>query len=176
MIKPILMFSPFSRLLLLLLCVVLSLLGAYFSLWPLLIFSTLCSIALLWGYYKIGTVPLALIKARKNEFDKAEKVLDLIQNPDRLSKKYKAYYYFIRGFIARERDQFKESKTCLDEVLAIGMKMESDRAMTLLALADMELIDRHEERARAYFIQIKNLKVNASLMPSIRKMQEFLNV
>jgi hypothetical protein len=170
------MFTPFSRLLLLLLCVALSLLGAYLSLWPLLVFSTLCSIALLWGYYKIGTVPLALIKTRKNEFDKAEKILDLIQNPDRLNKKYKAYYYFIRGFIARERDQFEESKTCLDEVLAIGMKTETDRAMTLLALADMELLHQKEDSARVYFMQLKNLKVNASLMPSIRKMQEFLKV
>lgn len=170
------MFTPLSRLLLLLLCVGISLLGAYLGLWPLLIFSTLCSIALLWGYYKIGTVPLALIKIRKNEFDKSEKILDLIQNPDRLNKKYKSYYYFIRGFIARERDQFTESKTCLDETLSIGMKRETDRAMTLLALADMELVNQNEASARNYFVQIKNLKVNASLMPSIRKMQEYLNV
>jgi len=170
------MFTPFSRFLILILCVALSVTGAIFGIWTLLIISTLISLFILWGYYNVGTVYLALGKMRKNEFEQAEKLLEQIKNPDRLNKNYKSYFYFIRGIIAHEMDRFDEASTCLKEALRIGMKRESDRAMTLLALTDMEMVQKNETAARNYFLQIKNLKVSPSLMQPIRKMQEWLDV
>lgn len=170
------MFTPFARLSLLVLCIILSTLGAIYNIWPLLIISTLFSILILWGYYRNGTVYLALNKTRKNQFEKATSLLDQIKNPDRLNKSNRSYYYFIRGIIAHEENQFEASKVCLQESLSIGIKNESDRAMALLALADMELVEKKTDAAKVYFLQLKNLKVNKALMPSIRKMQEWLGV
>lgn len=170
------MFTPVSRLILLLLCALLSIAGAYFGIWPILIFTLIASVGLLWGYYKKGSVLLALSRLRKNEFAEAEKMLDYIQRPELLSKTGKASYYFVSGFLAREKDMFREAKPFLQHALEIGLKDENDRAMTLLALADMELMFKQEEAARTYFLQMKGLKVHKSLMPEIRKMQEWLDV
>lgn len=170
------MFTPFARLSLLVLCIILSTLGAIYNIWPLLIISTLFSILILWGYYRNGTVYLALNQTRKNQFEKATSLLDQIKNPDRLNKSNRSYYYFIRGIISHEENQFEASKVCLLESLSIGIKNESDRAMALLALADMELVEKKKDAAKVYFLQLKNLKVNKALMPSIRKMQEWLGV
>lgn len=170
------MFTPFSRFLILILCVILSAIGAYLGIWTFLILSTFISLFILYGYYNVGTVFLALGKMRKNDFVKAATLLDQIKNPDRLNKNYRSYFYFIRGIIAHEEDQFLDSKTCLLEALSIGIKKESDRAMALLALTDMEMVNKNESQARNYFVQIKNLKVQQALMPHIRKMQEWLKV
>lgn len=170
------MFTPFSRFLILILCVALSITGAILGVWPLLIVSSIVSLIILWGYYNVGTVSLALGKMRKNEFEEAEKLLDQIKNPDKLNKKNKANFYFIRGMIAHELDQFEESRTCIKQALDIGMKQESDRAMALLAMTDMEMVAKNTSAARQYFLQIKNLKVSPGLMQPIRQMQEWLNV
>lgn len=170
------MFTPFSRFLILILCVGLSITGALLEIWSLLVGSTLISLFILWGYYNAGTVKLALGKMRKDAFEEADKLLDLIKNPDKLNKKNKAYFYFIRGMIAHENSKMEDAKTCIKEALDIGMKQESDRAMALLAMADIEMVDKNPTSARYYFVQIKNLKVSPSLMPPIRQMQEWLNV
>lgn len=170
------MFTPFSRLLILILCVLLSVIGASFGIWTLLIFSTLISLVILWGYYNVGTVSLALAKMRKNDFKEAQKLLDQIKNENRLNTNNKANFFFIRGMIAHEEERFEESRTCLKEALAIGIKKESDKAMALLAMADLEMVEKNPDGARHYFLQIRNLKVNPSLMPPIRKMQEWLNI
>jgi hypothetical protein len=170
------MFTPLSRLILLLLCALLSLAGAYFGIWPVLIFTFIASVGLLWGYYKAGSVLLSLSRFRKNEFPEAEKMLDYIQRPELLSKANQANYYFISGFLAREKDMFREAKPFLQRALEIGLKNQNDRAMTLLALADMELMTKQEAEAKKYFLQMKGLKVHKSLMPEIRKMQEWLDV
>lgn len=170
------MFTPFSRFLILILCIALSITGALLGIWPLLIVSTFISLFILWGYYTAGTVNLALAKMRKNEFEAASKLLDQIKNPDKLNKKNKANFYFIRGMIAHETDQFEDSKMCIKIALEIGMKQESDRAMALLAMTDMEMVSKNPSTAREYFMKIKNLKVSPGLMQPIRQMQEWLNI
>ncbi len=170
------MFTPLSRFILLLLCAIASIIGAFFQIWTILILSTIFSLMLLIGYFKSSTVSLAYGRLKRNKFEEANTLLDHVKIPDRLTSRNRTNYYFIKGMIARENDSFTEAKQFLDQALALGIKNENDRAMTLLALADMELINKNEEQAKTYFMQIKNLKVAPSLMPTIRKMQSWLAV
>lgn len=170
------MFTSFSRFLILIFCIILSVIGSIFGIWPLLIVSTIVSLVILWGYYNVGTVNLALAKMRRNEFEDAGKLLDEIKNPDRLNKKNKANYYFIRGMIAHEDNQFEDARMCIKLALETGMKQESDRAMALLAMTDMEMMEKKPVAAREYFLQLRNLKVSPGLMQPIRQMQEWLDV
>lgn len=157
-------------------CALLSVLGAWLNFWPIFILTFAGSVALVWGYYKTGTVPLALARLRKNEFKEAEKLIDQILKPNLLSAKNKAYYYFINGLLTREKDQFNESKPFLEQAIQIGRLKEPDKAMALLALSDMELVLKHKSTAREYFLQLRGMKVHPSMMESVRKMQEWLDV
>lgn len=170
------MFSSLVRFILLILCAVLSAVGAWLGFWPVFIFTFAASFALLWGYYKAGTVPIALARLRKNEFKETEKLIDQVQKPELLSKRNKAYYYFISGMLTREHDQFKESKPFLEQSIDSGYLKEPDKAMALLALADMELVQQHKSAARAYFLQIKGMKVHPTMMDAVRKMQGWLDI
>lgn len=168
------MFTPFSRLLLLLLLAIASVLAAVLGIWSLLICSTVLSFLLLWGYYRYATVRLALSRIRKEDYKEAERIIDYTTKPQSLNKGQKAYYFFVKGLIAREKDQYEEAYMMLEEALTTGIKQESDRAMAILALTDMALIQKHRNDAKEYFSKIKDLKVDPKLMPAIRKMQQWL--
>ena len=168
------MFTPIVRFILLLICGLLAVLFAYLGSIPLIILCSVFSIFLLWGYYKRGTVSLALSKLRKNEYVAAEKIIALTTSPDKLSRSQKGYYYFIKAFAEREKDNYSGAESLFLRALAEGLKTEHDKAMSLLALADMEMIKGNKDVARDYLSQMKNLKVQPSLMPSIRRMQEWI--
>ena len=170
------MFTPLSRIILLLLCAGLSVVAAFFNLISVLIIASIISFILLYGYFRKGSVMLALRQLRKEDYKEAERVVDLNTQPDRLDKKDRAYYLFIKGFVAREKEQMEEAKIFLEEALQGGIKNQNDIAMAILALTDMEMVKQNRSAAKEYFLQIKDLKVNPDLMPSIRKMQEWLGV
>lgn len=170
------MFTPLSRIILLLLCAALSVVAASFGIYSLLIITSIASMMILYGYFRKGSVSLALSRLRHEEYTEAEKIINYTTKPERLDKKQKAYYLFVKGFIAREKDNFDEAKILLEESLNEGVKNQNDIAMAILALADMEMVKKNKNRAKEYFLQIKGLKVKPSLMPSIRKMQAWLEV
>jgi tetratricopeptide (TPR) repeat protein len=170
------MFTPFSRIILLLVCAALSVTAAVFNIYSLLIITSILSVILLYGYFRKGSVNLALSRLRNEDYTEAERILELTTHPERLDKKQKAYYLFIKGFVAREKDQFDQAKVFLEQSLHEGVRNQNDIAMALLALTDMEMVKKNRNRAKEYFVQMKDLKVKPSLMPSIRKMQEWLEV
>lgn len=170
------MFTPFSRIILLLLCAALSVTAAVIGIWSLLIITSICSVILLFGYFRKGSVALALSQLRKEDYAEAERIIDYTTQPERLDKKQKAYYLFVKGFIAREKDNFDEAKIFLEEALNDGIKNQNDIAMALLALTDMEMVRKNRIKAREYFVQMKDLKVKPDMMPAIRKMQEWLGM
>lgn len=168
------MFTPFSRLLFLLLLAAASVVAAVFGIWSLLILSSVLSFLLLWGYFRYATVKLALNRIRKEDYVEAKRLIAYTDKPDRLSKSQKAYFFFVKGFIAREEEQYDDAEMLLEEALTIGLSKENDRAMALLALADIAMVRRRRTQARTYVAKMKNLKVDPKLMPSIRKMQQWL--
>jgi len=159
-----------------LVCAALSVVAAFFNLVTLLIIASILSFMLLYGYFRKGSVMLALKQLRKEDYKEAERVIEMNSQPDRLDKKDRAYYLFVKGFVAREKDQYEEAKIYLEEALQGGIKNSNDIAMAVLALADMEMVKNNRKAAKEYFIQIRDLKVKPELMPSIRKMQEWLGM
>lgn len=170
------MFTPLSRIILLLLCAALSVAAAVWGIYSLLIITTILSCILLWGYFRRGSVPLALARLRNEEYTEAEKIIEQTTHPERLDKKQKAYYLYVKGFIAREKDNYPEAKRLLEASLNGDIRNQNDIAMALLALTDMEMVQHNKQQAKEYFLQMKDLKVKPSLMPSIRKMQDWLGV
>lgn len=170
------MLTPLPRLIILLICAILSVVAARFDIPLLLLLALAVSSWLLWDYFKAGTVPLALSRLTKNDYTEAERVIDLTRSPKYLSKRHKAFYFFIQGMIAREKNLFKEAEAFLTEAVNRRIKDQRYRGMALLALADLALLKNDRDTARAFLLQMKGFKVHPSLLPAVRKMQEWLNV
>ncbi len=111
---------------------------------------------------------------KEENFAEAQRVLDYTTYPERLDRKQRNNYLFVKGFLARENNHFEEATDLLEEALKNGIKNEQYQAMALLALADMYMIRENKTSAGKCLEMMKGLKVNSSLIPSIRKMQEWV--
>lgn len=168
------MFTPRLRFVLLVLLLLVASFAAAYNKIPVLVVAALCSIFLLWGYYKMSTVALALKELRKNDLDEAQRILDFCTRPEKLLKPQKAYYYFIKGYIAREKDYYDEAIAAYEQALDLGLKVDNDKAIALLSITDIYMLRKDITNAKRYFYRMKDLKVQPGLMEPIRKMQTFL--
>lgn len=173
-VKIFIVFTPLIRFTLLILCTVVGIISALSGWHYVIIVAALLSLSLLWGYYNVGTVYLALHKLRKGKYEESEQILSLTRRPEKLNKTRRAYYYYIKAYVARERDDFEQAKQFFNLALKDGLKTEHDQAVALLALADIALIQGDKKEARAYLERMRGLKVQPQLMPQIRQMQEYL--
>lgn len=170
------MFTPFVRILILVLCTILSIIAALNNVWSLLILSSLISVFILFGYFRESCVPLAIKAVEKEDYEKLKLLIGEIRHPDRLNKTNEAYYYFVKGMMERYEEHYDDAEKLLNVALVTGLKKEVHQAMAVLALSDIMIVKGNKTKARKYFEQIRGLRVGSKLMPEIRKMQQFLGV
>ncbi len=136
----------------------------------------IASIALLiWGYFKNGTVYLAFQQMKRENYDNAESLLSKIKNPKLLKKGQKSYYYFIKGFIELNKNNFHESFDYLTQALETGLRTENDTAIVILNLAGIELNRNNYDEAERYIAKTKSLKYKTELESEILRIEKELN-
>lgn len=72
------------------------------GIWVALIFFATAAILIL-SHFMFGTVLRARVALGQANVDKAEELLNQIKRPNWLTKRYQAYYYFVRALIASFR-------------------------------------------------------------------------
>ncbi len=136
-----------------------------------LLYGIVC-IALVIGYYRSGTVWLAYQQLRRQNYNKAITYLNLTKYPDKLAKSQKGYYYFIRGFVAMEEEQFEQAKNEFQQALEAGLRTQNDEAIAYLQLTDISLIYEDKTQAQDYLNTIKTLKYKPSLEEALDQIKE----
>lgn len=170
------MFLPLQRLLILIIISIAAVFMAMSGKVSYLLIASLISLFILWDYIQRSTVPITMNFIYKNKFKEAAKAIKHVTNIKRLNKNNQAKYYLAIGLIAHHEDDYPTANENLEKALALPLKSDSDRAMAILALSDIAIIQKHYSEAKAVFQQLKDLKVNKSLMPSIQQMQQYLKI
>ncbi len=133
------------------------------------------SIALLvWSHYKQGTVMLAAKAFHDKDYDKAERLLKEIRNPDRLSKSRRGFYEFIYGNIELQRNNFDKSEHHFQIASRFALRNENDKGIVLVQLANLNLRKHDFEKARAYTDKAKTLKLSARVQSIVEKIEKEL--
>src|SRR4051812_28849307 len=70
----------------------------------------LCIVLLIWSHYKQGSVMLAAKAFHQKDYDKAQRLLKEVADPDRLSKKRRGFYEFIYGNIELQRHNYETAE------------------------------------------------------------------
>ncbi len=129
-----------------------------------------------YGYFKYGTVYAAFQQLKKENIDKAEKLISKIRNPHNLSKQQKGYYYFTTGIIASEKNEFDLAKSELTKALEIGLRTKNDTSIVLLNLANIEYERRELFSANEYLNKLKNYELKPLVKSEMDKLTEKINV
>lgn len=130
---------------------------------------------LIWGYFNDGTVYIACQQLKRENYEKAEKLLSKIKNPDHLQKSQKSYYHFTKGFIELNKQNLAESFNQFTAALELGLRTENDTSIVTLTLASIELERKNFDEARKYLIKTKDIKHKPELKPEIERIETELN-
>lgn len=168
------MFTPFIRFILLIFLAGSSIIFAIQGKIVLLIIATLLSLFILWDYAVRKTVPLALKRMLQSDYEGAQKALDYITQPDKLTTQMFAKYQLTKGMILHHKDEFQDAHQALLLALAAPLANNTLRIMAILTLTDIAIINKRFNQAKDYFSQLDGMSIPKSLLPTVQKLEQFL--
>lgn len=131
-----------------------------------------CLIGLVVGYYRNGTVWLALQQLQRQNYDKAEAFLNEIKQPERLAKTQQGYYHFVKAFVAMSRDDINTAETLFTKALELGVRTQTREALIYLHLADIRVVHKDKAGAEAHLQKLKSLKYRPSMQSFVDEVSE----
>lgn len=129
----------------------------------------------IWGYFKNGTVYLAFQQLKKENYDKAEQLLDKISKPELLKKSQKSYYHFTKGFIELNKQNIDSAFKELNSALDIGLRTQNDSSIVTLNLASIELDRNNLQEAKTFLERTKALNHKPELNSEIERIEAEIN-
>jgi tetratricopeptide (TPR) repeat protein len=132
----------------------------------------LSGLILLAGYIFLGTVGPAGKAVQVQDFDRAEKLLDLTIKPNWLYSANRAFYYMMRGTIALSRKDLNAAEGYLKQADAVDVPTANEKAMLKLQLAQIEANRRNFGAAKKY---LKAAKDTNSKLPQITEQIDMLD-
>ena len=136
------------------------------------IFLIILSILLIVLYFKNEVLIFAFLSLRKQNFDRTEKILKLINNPKSvLIRKQQGFYYYLHGLIQSQKNLTIAEKH-FREALKLGLSMNHDIAMAKLSLAGIMMQKRRKREAQALLTEAKGYDKHNMLTAQIKLMQE----
>ncbi len=129
-------------------------LGVWYGIW-----FVLAGIILLAGYLLLGTVQSAAELMQTMDFDGVEKRLGLTLSTKLLYKTNRAYYFFLLGTVAMNRNQLDAAEKYFLQAESAGMASETEKAMIQFQLASIQANKNNWTAAQMHFKNAKQYKV-----------------
>ncbi|MDF3079215.1 MAG: Uncharacterized protein K0S09_3104 [Sphingobacteriaceae bacterium] len=131
------------------------------------------SIALLvWSHFKQGSVVLAAQAFYKKDYEKTERLLQEIDDPDRLSRNRRGYYEFMYGNIELHRENFEEAEYHFQIASRFPLRSQNDTGLILVQLANLNLRKQNFDKVKAYIEKAKTLNISARVKNIIQKIEQ----
>ncbi len=123
-------------------------------------------------YFRNERILISFWFMRKNNFDKAEKSLNRIKDPEKsLIKSQQAYWYMLKGMIESQRGIGK-AESLLRKSLSIGLRMKHDQAMAKLQLAGIAIAKRRKREAMVLLTEVKKLDTRGMLNDQVKMIKQ----
>ncbi len=129
---------------------------------------------LVWGYIRNGSVFLANWRLRRQQYEKAEKLLNQVYRPHWLGRIVQAFYYSARGHIAFHRQAYTEAKQHFEKAHEIRPPAGDNRAVVLLNLAQLAQIEGNRKQAKAYVQEAREERISPGLTEALDRFAKSL--
>ena len=129
----------------------------------------------LYTHYKHSSVLLASKYFKDADYEKTEKILEEIGNPDRLAKNRRGYYEFMRANIALQREDFEAAEFHFQIASRFPLGGKNDKAFVLIHLANLALRKKDVERAKTYIEKAKELATSSRAQEIIKIIEKEAN-
>jgi hypothetical protein len=127
---------------------------------------------IVFSYFRNENILISFWHMRKNNFEKAEKSLNRIKNPEKsLTRGQQAYWYMLKGMIESQRGIGK-AESLLRKSLSIGLRMKHDQAMAKLQLAGIAIAKRRKREAMVLLSEVKKLDSRGMLTDQVKMIKQ----
>jgi tetratricopeptide (TPR) repeat protein len=125
----------------------------------------------LWSHFKHSSIVLASRYYQQGNYELTERILAEVPNPDRLAKKRRGYYEFMKANIALKEGKFDEAEHHFQIASRFPLGGTNDKAFVLIHLANLALRKKDKERSTAYIKRAKELAVTPKAKDIINKIE-----
>ncbi len=122
----------------------------------------IAGIVLLASYILLGTVNSTAQLVQEQDFEGAEKRLNLTLSPKYLYVTNRAMYYIMQGTLAMNRKDNKIAEGHFQTALDLDLPTDNERAMVLLQLANISATKGNWTATKKYFRDAQKLNVTES--------------
>lgn len=126
---------------------------------------------LIWGYFKQATVVLAAKEYHNKNYEKAEKLLKEVPDPDRLARKRRGFYEFIYGNIELQKSNYEEAEKHFQIATKFPLSNNRDKAFVHVHLANLNLRKKDFDRAQAYLEKAKTFDTSSRTQSIIKNIE-----
>jgi tetratricopeptide (TPR) repeat protein len=119
----------------------------------------LIGIVLLVIYILFGTVNGAAKMIQTEDFEGAERRLNLTLNPKWLYVTQRAVYFIMKGSIAMQKKEIKEAEILFDQALKLNLPSDNEKGMVLLQLANINASQQKWGAAKNFHREASKLKI-----------------
>ncbi len=119
----------------------------------------LAGVILLVGYFLLGTVQSAAQMIQDQNFEEAEKRLDLTFKPEWLFSTNRAYYNMVKGTLAAFKKDTDSAATYFTKAQDIGLSSDNETAMLELQMANIAASKNKWQQAQIHMKKLKRLSV-----------------
>jgi tetratricopeptide (TPR) repeat protein len=121
-----------------------------------ILFTLLAGLVVL-SLFRHELILLSFLHLRRGKFEKAERTLSRIKQPDQLMKSQEAYYYYLWGLIESQTKGATKAERYFKKALATGLRMKTDQAVAKLNLAGIAVMKRRKREAMNLLAEVKKL-------------------
>ncbi|MBB2144053.1 hypothetical protein GM921_01020 [Pedobacter sp. LMG 31464] len=162
------MYNTWSRYALMATFALSALVSLYFNQYQLAAIAGFLFAFILWSHFKHSSVLLASKHFKDADYDKTEKILAEVKNPDRLAKNRRGYYEFMKANIALQREDFETAEFHFQIASRFPLGGKNDKAFVMIHLANLALRKKDGERAKAYIEKAKELATTSRAQEIIK--------
>lgn len=131
----------------------------------------LIGLGFLASYVLLGTIASAAEFIQLQDFDGAEKRLNLTKFPRFLYVTNRAIYYVLRGTIAAQRGDNNLAEDLFKKALSMNLPSDNEKAMVLLQMAGIHAKRNNWNGAKNYLSQAKKLNITEPMI--LKQFNEF---
>ncbi|WP_316792074.1 hypothetical protein [Pedobacter frigoris] len=129
----------------------------------------------LWSHFKHSSIVLASKYFQKGDYDRTERLLAEVPNPDRLARNRRGYYEFMRANIALKKEDYEVAEHHFQIASRFPLGGKNDKAFVMIHLANLALRKKDGERSRAYIAKAKELASTPKAQDIINKIEKEAN-
>jgi hypothetical protein len=125
-------------------------------------------LALLYFWWRLNQIMQISDALVKNDLPLAKQRLESVKNPDKLNAYSKTYYYFFKGMVGIQSNDFKGARQAFKTSLETNrFRAVDEKATALLMLGQLELRTRNLEGAKRYIREAKALNPGQQIREQI---------